>query len=83
MDTFEIANKKAQETLGVTADYIIDMIVDENGAISNDYIRPIATFFILDIVEDLIECADHEDWNMDDVRLAFGRAICDKCGIEH
>lgn len=51
------------------------------GAISRDYSRDIAFALSDDIARDIHECADHEDWNFDDVRLAFGRVLCEKLGI--
>ena len=67
-------------------DYIADMIADKeqgvSGAIGRDYSRDIAYALADDIAEDLHVSADHEDWGMDDVRLAFGRVMCAKLGIQ-
>lgn len=70
--------------LEVSPDYIVDIIYDMNidGPISQDYIRPIAEKYVEDIAQDIYETADHEDWNCDDVRLAFGRVLCKKLKIE-
>lgn len=70
--------------LGVKPEYIIDYIYDMNlnGPISSDYIKPIADKILDDIVLDLYETADHEYWNNDDLRLAFGRALVKRLKIE-
>ena len=66
-------------------DYIADLVADKengtDGAISRDYSRDIAFALSDDIARDLHESADHEDWSMDDVRLAFGRVLCAKLGV--
>lgn len=70
--------------LGTTKAEIIESIwtLNMNGPISNDYIRHIAEAVADDVVQDLWETADHEYWNDDDLRLAFGRALMDRLGIE-
>lgn len=72
-------------SVGGGRDYIADMIADkeqgESGAISRDYSRDIAYALSDEIAKDLHVSADHEDWNMDDVRLAFGRVLCAKLGV--
>lgn len=66
-------------------EYIADLIAEKEngmeGAISRDYSRDIAYALSDDIARDLWECADHEDWDIDDVRLAFGRVLCAKLGV--
>lgn len=80
MDIFQIYND-----LGVSAEYLIDMISDKengvDGAISRDYSKRIADAIADDVARDIHETADHEDWDMDDVRLAVGRVLCAKLGI--
>ena len=69
---------KCGEMLDTTPTAIIDMIVNmetKGGAISADYIRPIAEKCLAFVVDDLYECADHKCWGDNDVRLAFGRAL--------
>jgi len=75
--------KRCRKNLGVHPDYIVDIIIAMNakGCISSDYIRGIAENCIDGIVDDLIECADPDDWNEDDIRLAFGRVLTDKLDI--
>ena len=64
-------------SMGAGCNYIADLIADKeqgtSGAISSDYSRDIGYALADDMAADLYECADHEDWDMDDVRLAFGR----------
>jgi len=69
--------------LEISPDYIVDIICDMNinGAISQDYIRPIADNFVEEIAQDIYETADREYWSADDVRLAFGRVLCKHLGI--
>lgn len=71
--------------LGTTKAEIIDGIrtLNLNGPISDDYIGHIAEAVADDVVRDLWETADHEYWNDDDLRLAFGRVLMDKLGIEY
>lgn len=72
-------------SVGIGRDDIADLIADKedgvSGAISRDYSRDIAYALSDEIAEDLHASADHEDWNMDDVRLAFGRVLCAKLGV--
>lgn len=51
-------------------------------AISDDYVNDIINDIIDDVYEDVATCADQENWNEDDVRLAVGRVLCDRLGIE-
>lgn len=66
-------------------EYIADLVADKengtDGAISHDYSRNIAFALSDDIACDLHASADHEDWSMDDVRLAFGRVLCKRLNI--
>lgn len=50
--------------------------------ISDDYTGRIVDAILDDVVEDVELCAD-DDYTPDDVRLAVGRALCDRLGIEH
>lgn len=78
--------KQIYNDLGVSAEYISAIICDkENGAegsISRDYSKFIADAIADDVARDIHECADHEDWDMDDVRLAVGRVLCKRLNIE-
>ena len=70
---------------GEGRDEISNMIAEmENGAegaISRDYSRDIAYALSDAIAQDFYECADHEYWTDDDLRLAFGRVLCAKLGV--
>lgn len=72
--------------LGVSADELADMICEQengvNGAISRDYSKSIADAIADAVARDIHETADHEDWGMDDVRLAVGRVLCKRLHIE-
>ena len=71
--------------LGISQDYMVDIICDMNepaGPISRDYIRHIAEAVVEDVAEDVYETADGENWGDDDVRLAFGRVLMKRLGIE-
>ena len=72
------------QLLGTTPEYIVDTIYDLNfnGLISANYIKQIAYKIAEDVAQDIYETADREDWNCDDVRLAFGRVLCKKLKIE-
>lgn len=49
--------------------------------IGEDYVREIAHEILDDVNED-IRCSADEDYNEDDIRLAVGRVLCDRLGIE-
>ena len=49
---------------------------------SDDYIRDIVDSIIDDVVRDVEECADLDSWNYDDVKLAIGRVLKSRLGIE-
>jgi len=49
--------------------------------ISDEYWRSIAESIADDVVEDVQETADPDEWNEDDIRLAIGRVLCDRLGI--
>lgn len=51
-------------------------------SISDDYVVYIADNILDDVVEDVKETADRTEWNEDDVRLAIGRVLIDKLGID-
>lgn len=51
-------------------------------AMSDDYSDRVASEIMSDVIQDVDECADSEDWNIDDVRLAIGRVLCTRLGIE-
>lgn len=75
---------KCVERLGVGPQYLVEMIADLNvdGPIGADYIRLIAEKVIDEVVEDMAETTDGQDWNADDLRLAFGRVLVKRLGIE-
>lgn len=50
-------------------------------SISSDYVRSIVDNLIDDVTEDVAATADVQ-WNEDDVRLAIGRVLIQKLGIE-
>lgn len=50
--------------------------------ISDDYLSDIVNAIIDDVVRDVDECADSKNWNEDDVKLAVGRVLCERLGIE-
>ena len=81
----KIYNDLGYLTVWSGRDDIADLIANKedgaSGAISKDYSRDIAYALSDEIAKDLHVSADHEDWNMDDVRLAFGRVLCAKLGV--
>ena len=51
-------------------------------SISTDYVGVIAEKIGSEVLEDVELCADSDEWNEDDIRLAIGRVLCEKLGIE-
>lgn len=51
-------------------------------AMPDDYSGRVASEIMSDVIQDVDECADSEYWNIDDVRLAIGRVLCARLGIE-
>lgn len=49
--------------------------------ISKDYVRYIYTEISGDLIEDVETSAD-ENYSIDDIRLAIGRVLCKRLGIE-
>lgn len=49
--------------------------------VSDDYWTAIAESIAEDVVQNVQETADPEEWNEDDIRLAVGRVLCDRLGI--
>lgn len=49
--------------------------------ISKDYVRYIYTAISGDLIEDVETSAD-ENYSIDDIRLAIGRVLCNRLGIE-
>ena len=70
--------------LEISPEKLVGIIFDLNndGPIPRDYIRPIAEKVVEEVAQDIYETADRENWNDDDVRLAFGRVICKHLKIE-
>ena len=50
-------------------------------SISSGYTRSIAESILEDVKED-IDCSADKDFNEDDMRLAIGRVLMDRLGIE-
>ena len=61
--------------------HVLDRFKNEK-QISDEYWGRISEAIFDDVVQDVIETADNENWSDDDVRLAVGRAICKRFGIE-
>lgn len=61
--------------------HVLDSI-GQAGPISDDYWPGISKSILDDVVADVQECADNEEWNEDDVRLAVGRVLCTRLGID-
>ena len=74
--------EKVFNELGTTRDYLAELIGGYKdsllGAIPRDYSKPIAEKIVDAVARDIHECADHEDWSIDDVSLAVGRVLCKK-----
>lgn len=71
--------------LNTTKERIINILIDMNnryGPISDDYIVDIVEKCVDDVAENILETADPDHWNTDDVKLAFGRVLCDKLNID-
>ena len=50
-------------------------------SISEDYVRYIYTAISGDLIEDVETSAD-ENYSIDDIRLAIGRVLCNRLGID-
>ena len=76
---------KIYKEIGTSKDYLVELIgaYEDSllGSISRDYSKSIADAIADDVARDIYECADNEDWNIDDVRLAVGRVLCKRLGI--
>lgn len=48
---------------------------------TDDYASRICDEIIDDVIEDVVECAD-EEWSEGDIKLAIGRVLCNRLGIE-
>ena len=59
---------------------IIEMSLKD--AVSYDYAKAIEEAIVDDVLADVNECADKREWNSDDVKLAIGRVLCKRLGIE-
>lgn len=62
---------------------MFNMIVENmlRKSISDDYVNDITMKILPDVIDD-VECCADEDYNEDDIKLAIGRVLCDKMGIE-
>ena len=58
-----------------TIDYLKECVAD-------DYVNPIMENIIDDVIEDVLCCADKQFMNIVDIRLAIGRTLIKKLGIE-
>jgi hypothetical protein len=50
--------------------------------VADDYVNPIMENIIDDVIEDVLCCADKQFMNIVDIRLAIGRTLIKKLGIE-
>ena len=50
-------------------------------SINEDYVRYIFTAISGDLIED-VETSVDENYSIDDIRLAIGRVLCNRLGIE-
>ena len=51
-------------------------------SIGDDYAGYIYTCLSGDLIEDVETACDGEVWNEDDIRMAVGRTLCNRLGIE-
>ncbi len=72
---------RCRERLGVSADYVRKLIQYSCG-IPSYYAGAIADKALAEVVEDLIETADPDEWNSDDVQIAYGRVVARRFGVE-
>ena len=72
------------ETSTVTRSYVRQMLDEiwHDRPVSDDYWGKIADKILDEVCEDIEATADKDEWNEDDVRLAVGRVLCEKLGIE-
>lgn len=72
------------ETFTVTRSYVRQMLDEiwHDRPVSDDYWGKVADKILEEVCEDIEETADKDNWNEDDVRLAVGRVLCTKLGIE-
>lgn len=70
-----------REKLGVSADYVRKLIQYSCGMPSY-YAASVADKALADVVQDLVETADPDEWNADDVQIAFGRVVAKRFGVE-
>lgn len=56
--------------------------MNEHGLVSDDYWPTIVNEILDDVVRNVDETAHPYLWNEDDVRLAVGRVLCERLGIE-
>ena len=77
-------NKSYCRLIGGSPDHLTDIICEMNvrNLIPDDYIQPIAEAITEAVAQDIYESADPSEWNDDDVRLAIGRVLCKRLGIE-
>lgn len=65
---------------------IVRMVMITNGLqiefIPNRYLADIVEKYKEEIINDIYETADRDNWNGDDLRLAVSRVICRHLGIE-
>ena len=72
------------ETFTVTRSYV-RQILDEiwhDRPVSEEYWGKIVFMILEEVCEDIEATADKDEWSEDDVRLAVGRVLCTKLGIE-
>ena len=72
--------------LNLNEDEVIKLIKtitnEEHYIIPLDYLEPIVKKCAKMIIVDIYETADHENWNLDDLKLSFGRVLAQKLHID-
>lgn len=78
---YESVDRRCREKLGVSADYVGKLLQYSCG-IPSYYASAVADKALPEVVEDLIETADPDEWNSDDVQIAYGRVVAKRFGVE-
>lgn len=77
-----IAKSLTAEVEKQDVEYVLNKLSMGN-QIASDYWGRICENIIDDVVQDIEETADPVDWSNDDVKLAVGRVLCKRLGIEY
>lgn len=80
-NTFIEIDGICREKLGVSADYVRKLIQYSCG-IPSYYAAAVADKALGEVVQDLVETADPDEWNSDDVQIAYGRVVAKRFGVE-